>query len=158
MTQDEVRELFDYDADSGELLWRAPHRYAGRVAGTPNDKGRLTVWVRAVGSYKQHYVHRLIWLWVYGVWPSQMDHINLNRTDNRLANLRECTPSQSGANRRGWAKSGYKGVRKNGQKWAAYVRRDGAKRYLGTYPTPEEAHAAFLEAAVSIHGEYARSA
>jgi hypothetical protein len=153
MDTEEVRQLFDYDADTGQLRWRVGQR-AGGIVGTPNDKGRLTVWAKG----KQYYVHRLIWLWAYGEWPKQLDHINLNRTDNRLANLRVCTASQSGANRRGWAKSGFKGVRQNGKKWVAYVRENGVKRYLGTYPTPELANAAFFEAASSIHGEFARSA
>jgi hypothetical protein len=153
MTREEVRELFDYNPDDGLLRWRKGRR-AGCVAGTPNSGGRLTVW--AGEKYKQHYVHRLIWLWVYGVWPSEMDHVNLNRTDNRLANLRLCTASQSAANRRGWAKSGFKGVHQRGKKWAAYITKNGVKCYIGIYFTPGLANAAFLEAAKSIHGAFAR--
>jgi hypothetical protein len=151
MTPEEARRLFDYDPESGELRWRVGQR-AGGVVGTPNSGGRLTVWAKG----KQHYVHRLIWLMVYGEWPAQIDHINLNRTDNRLANLRLCTPSQSAANRRGWAQSGFKGVRRHHNRWAAYIRENGAKRYLGTFDTPELANAAFYEAARAIHSEFAR--
>jgi len=151
MTQDEVRELFDYNAETGEVRWRAGQR-AGGTVGTPNSTGRLTVWANG----KQYYVHRLVWLWAYGEWPKQLDHINLIRTDNRLVNLRLCTASQSAANRRGWNKTGFKGVRRHHNKWVAYKTENGVKRYLGTFPTPELANAAFFAAAADMHGEFAR--
>jgi hypothetical protein len=147
-----VRELFDYDASTGELRWRAG-RNAGAVAGAITNHGH-----RKVNLGKQYYVHRLVWLWVYGEWPvTDIDHINLDAADNRLANLRLATPSQNLANQRGWRK-GLKGIWRNHKGWAAEIKKDGKKTYLGTYPTPELAHAAYYEAAKSMFGEFARRA
>jgi hypothetical protein len=156
MTQQEVRDLFDYDAESGELRWRIG-KNAGRVAGAVNYKGyrNITVTTERKTTYR---AHRLIWLWVYGEWPTpQIDHENLNKDDNRLSNLRLASCSQNLANQRGRrAKSGFKGVRRFGAKWQAAIHLGDKNYHLGMYPTPELAHAAYCEAAVAAHGKFAR--
>jgi len=152
MTQEEARELFDYDASSGELRWRA----SGRVIGTANKAGYLVVQVRK--HRKLFYVHRLIWLWVYGEWPTMIDHANMDRADNRLANLRLATKSGNGANTKVRARVGLKGVWRHGPGWAASIRKDNVTRHLGTFPSPELAHAAYCQAAALMHGRFARDA
>ena len=103
-----------------------------------------------------HQAHRLAWLYVHGSWPvDQIDHINCDPSDNRICNLREATPAQNQANTRSYAKSGFKGVRKNFSKWNAYI---GGRtfKHLGSFDTPEEANAAYLTAARARSGEFAR--
>ena len=95
-----------------------------------------------------YYIHRLAWLWVYGEWPSgQIDHINRNPKDNRIANLRVATDGEnkqnSGPNKRGYTK--------HGLKYRAQIGTNRTKEYLGSFDTPEEAHAQYLEAKRKIH-------
>jgi hypothetical protein len=93
MTQDEVRRLFDYDAETGDLTWRVSPSNSVRIgnkAGSDNGRGYLQVMV----DRKLYLVHRVIWLLVHGYFPEhEIDHVNRNRADNRLENLREVTKS-----------------------------------------------------------------
>lgn len=106
--------------------------------------------------------HRLVWFFEYGSFPDgQIDHINCDRTDNRVINLRIATYSQQRANTRLSAanSSGFKGVsyRKDKNKWVAEVKLNGCKKHLGYYKTPELAHDAYVQAAKKIFGEYCRA-
>jgi len=160
MTRDEVRELFDYDAETGELRWRK-HRYApwvGTVAGGVQKDGYRRVCFQTQYRCKSYPAHRLIWLWVYGEWPPvYIDHINMDKDDNRLVNLRLATRSQNLANQRSFNKNGFKGISPVGSRWRANIQKDRKSRYLGTFDTPEQAHAAYCEAAKQVHGEFMRS-
>ena len=93
-----------------------------------------------------------------GLLPSlYVDHKNRNPDDNRWVNLRLADGSQSAANRIFVNMTGLKGVRPNGKNWSASLRCRGVSRYLGTYATPELAHAAYAAAALEHHGEFART-
>jgi len=160
MTQDEVRALFDYDPDSGLLRWRdrARSRKVDGVVGTRCKSGYLATRLIVDGKPKGYYIHRLIWLWAYGEWPPMdIDHANLDRTDNRLANLRLASESDNVHNQRVRNQIGLKGVwRQKSGNWAAGITKDRKRIHLGTYDTPELAYAAYCEAAASMHGEFAR--
>ena len=87
LTQALVQKFFEYDPMSGELTRRSPtsNNYVGELVGTLTGKGYLSV-----GFGNKHYlVHRLIWLYMTGHLPDQVDHINHNGLDNRWCNLRE---------------------------------------------------------------------
>jgi hypothetical protein len=103
LTAEQVRELFDYDQQTGNLIWRDNKSggvMAGQVAGCINARGYRRIRVDQV-EYK---AHRLVWLHVNGEWPSkQIDHINRNPGDNRIENLRDVTASENLKNRRRWA-------------------------------------------------------
>lgn len=89
----------------------------------------------------------------------QVDHINLNGLDNRRCNLRLATNTENQRNKSKQVNntSGYKGVywRKDSNKWVAQIKVDNEVRHLGRFDTPEEAHAAYCEAAKQLHGEFA---
>jgi hypothetical protein len=102
--------------------------------------------------------HRLIWLMVYGEdpGPHEIDHINGDRSDNRLINLRLATAAQNRQNssaRRG--RQLPKGVKKNKGRYGARITCEKTVHWLGTYDTPEEAHEAYRKAANALHGEFA---
>jgi hypothetical protein len=104
-----------------------------------------------------HLSHRLAWLLATGAWPTaQLDHINGDKTDNRLVNLREADNETNGQNIRKAkrnSKSGFLGVvhEKRGDGYVAYLRVEGRTKNLGTYRTPEEAHAVYVQTKRQLH-------
>jgi hypothetical protein len=87
LTQQRLKEVLNYDAESGIFTWAVGRRKAakGVVAGGFSDRGYLNICVDGV----RYRAHRLAWLYMYGVYPKQIDHLNHVRHDNRLINLRE---------------------------------------------------------------------
>lgn len=172
LTQELLRQLLDYDPVTGLFRWKPRSkerfsaasswlmwnkRYAGTLAGGVSKKGYVLIRV----EHTRYPAHRLAWLYVHGAWPvDQIDHINLSKKDNRIANLRECTMSQNKANSALSSNntSGFKGVAwcKNLKKWRAYLRFSGKRISLGYYHTPSDAHAAYCKAATEYFGEFAR--
>jgi hypothetical protein len=107
--------------------------------------------------------HRVIWAIVYGRWPrDQIDHINGVKDDNRLANLREATAVTNQRNQKRHSDKAPlpKGVSAyaNCGTFRARIVVNGKSIFLGTFPTAEEAHAAYVAAARRYFGEFARAA
>jgi hypothetical protein len=163
ITAELVREMLDYDAETGVLKWRVRPSQgvrAGAVTGSPRSDGYLGVRIRMT----QQLAHRLAWMWMTGDWPPagyEIDHINTNRADNRWRNLRLATRSQNRMNSAGViGRTLPKGVTpsKRGKPFKAAIAVDGRMRHIGAFATPEEASAAYERAAVSAFGEFARAA
>ena len=111
---------------------------------------------RENGKSRRVYLHRLL----MGLEPGdkrEVDHVNHNTLDNRRLNLRVVTGAQNRYNRRsmGKNKSGFKGVHKNHNRWAAEIRINGKAKFLGNFVNPEDAHRVYREAVILHHGEYA---
>jgi hypothetical protein len=88
---------------------------------------------------------------------ARVDHVNGDGLDNRRSNLRLATASQNAANSGKRSKtSPYKGVYRNGKNWGAQITINGSNKYLGTYPSPELAAAAYNAVATHLFGEFAR--
>jgi len=135
LTQGRVRVLFDYYPDTGILFRRKAKNNAsrGEVKGSKNH-GYYVVQVDGVRTY----VHRIIWLYAYGSMPDEeIDHINHDRADNRICNLRAASRKENARNRRITRrnKSGHVGVRfhKNKAKWIANIGVDGRLVHLGYF-------------------------
>ena len=164
-----LRECFDYDPESGSLLWRERPihhfrnelgwlafngRWNGTSAGTIATRGYLVVFI----EYKRCYAHRVIFKWMTGMDPEYIDHKNGNPIDNRWDNLREATRSQNAANSRQKRGARFpKGVRRNTGGWQAKIRTKGKDIIIGQFGTPEEAHAAWCKAAKEMFGEFFNS-
>lgn len=104
------------------------------------------------GDFMQ--MHRLIMRPPEGM---VIDHINGNVLDNRRQNLRICTVAENNRNRAKLRtnKSGYKGVFWDVSSYRAAITCDGRKTYLGRFATAEAAHAAYVQAAMKLHGSFA---
>lgn len=134
--------------------------------GTVSKDGRPIGSVGKDGYVRMHYKgrvergHRLAYILQGLSLPDQIDHRDGNRSNNRWSNLRDCSNTQNGYNRKGTSKQGRKkGAFYNSAKdqWYSMIRYDGERKYLGSFPSEEEAHAAYCKAAHRFHGEFARS-
>src|SRR5215475_5659246 len=153
LTLQRLREVLSYDPETGLLTWlqKTGRKSAGSVAGSLDNNGYVVIRIdRRI--YKSH---RLAWLLMTGEWPKHtIDHINNAPADNRWENLREATYSQNNANRGLTTrnKSGLKGVSWHSQNncWVAHF----LNRYIGSFNSPEDAHAAYCEVAQKHFGEF----
>jgi hypothetical protein len=162
ISAEHLRATLDYNPSTGALTWRrrsdAPALWnakcAGKQAGYLHHRGYVHLEIHG----KYYAAHRIVWLWVYGEWPGEIDHINGIKNDNRIINLRICTRSQNCQNtkRREWAAAGIKGVYRNKNRWTSAITISGVRHYLGNFATPEEAGAAYAAAAKRLFGEFAR--
>jgi hypothetical protein len=172
-----LKSLFFYNKEDGSLLRIAAnmgkHRRlfplkAPKPVGREDSWGYLRVELPGMSNVL---LHRVAWKMGTGEDPGQnvVDHINLNKLDNRLVNLRLADPCQSIWNRpKQCAKEGQKPISK--YKGVSYVRDHkgelayciaritykGERIYLGTFSSEEAACAAYAKAAQNLHGEFAR--
>lgn len=157
-----LRHVLDYNPDTGIFRWKHPTSKkfkAGDVAGTAHTKGYVSI----VVDRKAYLAHRLAWLWMTGGWPEdQLDHRDLDRSNNAFANLRVAGACGNQANT-GLSRnntSGFKGVHwnKRKQRWAVEIDCQRERHFLGYFTNKEAAAAAYAEAAQRLHGEFARAA
>lgn len=150
---DHLKERFSYNRDTGVLYRKT--RGASVVAGTLRTDSYRRVRIGA----KAYFAHRLIWAIETGEWPETIDHINGNKSDNRLSNLRPATNAENLRNRGKQANNttGFKGVyfSKAAGRYVAQIKTNSKMKYLGLFPSPELAHNAYLAAAEILHGEFA---
>lgn len=150
----QLREYFAYDADTGELRWKkakAKRTKVGAVAGVLDKRGYRYISF----NYTHLLAHRVAWAFTHGSWPqSDIDHINGNKADNRLANLRDVSRSVNLQNQRRAhraSKAGLLGVSPLNGKFAARIFVAGTRHYLGLFDTPAQAHEAYLTAKRELH-------
>lgn len=158
LTVDLLKHLFDYDKENGNLIWKtkpSQNVKAGDVAGTICKNSYIQICI----NKKIYLAHRLVFLMHKGYLPKTLDHINGDRADNRIENLRPVTASQNQHNRRLNANntSGYKGVRWNkaSKKWMSGLKLEGKYMYLGLYDNIEEAAEVVRKAREELHGNFA---
>lgn len=157
VTQKRLHELFSYqDGNLVRKITVAPLAKAGSIAGSPHNKGYVQVYVDG----KNYLLHRLIFLWHHGYIPKIIDHINGDRCDSCIENLREATYSQNQQNKKTNCTnvSGFKGAVYHPQKkkWQGRIHIDKKKISLGYFKTAHEAHEAYKKAAINLFGEFAR--
>ncbi len=163
-TREQLLAVLDYDAETGAFTWRRRPdvdlrwnaRFAGTTAGCDGGRGYLVV----TFAGRQFLLHRLAWIIANGETPPGLiDHIDGDRSNNRIVNLRLATQSQNRANSAlTWAASGFKGVywKPRQRRWQPTIMIDGVVKYLGTHLTKEAAAAAYAAAAREHFGDFAR--
>lgn len=153
ITQAQLQERLNYDPETGVFTWAAPRSRVrvGAVAGRLNTRGYRVIETDG----KPYMAHRLAWLYVYGSMPAfELDHINGQRDDNRLANLRELTHAQNCQNKRkarADSGTGVQGVSKVGNRYKAEITVNGQWLYLGRFPTVDAANDAYQRAKSALH-------
>lgn len=180
LTQDLLREIFSYDAktgvlshkdrprwmfkngyNDGETSWKTWNsKHAGQDVSNCGSGGYLRV---NIGG-NRYFAHRLIWVITHGEWPDEIDHINGDRADNRLCNLRAVNRQENLRNlaRRSDNTSGYTGVSysKRDGVFIAYITLDGHTKVIGRFATAEQAAEARAKAQdkAGFHPNHGRAA
>jgi hypothetical protein len=157
LTCERAREILDYSPETGIATVKLSR--SNRVpVGTVLKASKRCEYVRFTIDGRPYKLHRLIWLYTYGVWPAgDIDHINGDPSDNRLVNLRD-VPHQTNAqnHRKAWGHNRSTGLlgaslHKFSGLYIARIRVSGVVHSLGYYKTPEEAHQAYLAGKRKLH-------
>jgi hypothetical protein len=157
LTSERLRELLQYDSETGIFTWKTKqksNRSGGlnSVAGYKKSGGYICIMIDG----KNLRAHRLAWLWTNGSWPTlDLDHINGDTSDNRMSNLREVTAKQNQENRHRSvrSKSGCIGVswNKSRSKWYASITHNRKTLGLGLHDTLDAAVRARKKAESEIY-------
>ena len=151
LTQKLVQEKLNYDELTGILTRKG---ISSRKVGTIDNHGYIRLFV----NNKRYRAHRVIFLYVNGFLPEYIDHIDGDRLNNKIENLRACTISNNQQNKKinSNNKSGIKGVswHKATNKWRASLTFDGMCRHIGVFKRIEDAENAVRECRIKNHGEF----
>ena len=161
LTQERLQSLLNYDPATGVFTWIGSARnqrpdIVGEQAGSGSGRGYIMIQV----SGTRYLAHRLAWMYVYGVMPSMIDHVNGDRSDNRIENLRPANKSTNNVNTGLTIRNttGAKGLmRGRGKDGAFYARivKNGKTIHIGKFPTRDEAAHAYNKAAIQLYGDFA---
>jgi len=154
LTQEVLKSVLSYDANTGDFTWVKKHCrkvVVGSKAGSITGQGYVEIAflnMRFLG-------HRLAWFYANGHWPvNVIDHIDGVRTNNRLKNLRDVSYTENNQNMRqcrGQNTSTFLGVTALKKGWKARIKAGNRQIHLGTFETPELAHAAYIAAKQELH-------
>lgn len=158
LTAEHLRSQLSYNSETGSFSWRNARAgnkiKSGDIAGFVRANGYREIGITIGGKCRHYSEHRLAWLYVYGIWPNHyIDHIDRNRSNNKISNLREATNAQNCLNRskRKETLSRYVGVSwfNSIKKWRADIRVGGKLYYLGKFDTERDAAVAYNKYAIA---------
>ena len=162
LTKDQIDAAYEVDLERGIFIrkFSAGRGKKGDIAGSISANGYRLIYG---GGKKLLTAHRLMWFYVNGVWPeTDIDHINGNKDDNRIGNLRLAHRSENNINAKTHKHntSGFKGVSFDNRRkhWVAYIWVFKKRYYLGSFGDREKAFAAYQAASVKYYGEFAKAA
>ena len=155
ISQELLKAKMHYDRETGVFTWLDVKINAtnvrNKVAGTINGAGYVHMGFSVGGKYYKFSAHRLAWLYEYGEFPSgSLDHINHDKTDNRIINLRIASHRENSRNRSMQSNNttGHNGIsfRKPRNKYLAYIKVNYKQKHLGSFENVEDAAKAVKEA------------
>lgn len=158
-SQTKLRDMFNYNPVTGILIWKPRKfdtlrangwntKYANKPVSCVNSSGYITVSI----NKKRYLAHRIIYKLINNDEPNIIDHINRDKTDNRISNLRSASTSLSMHNRKHKSGNLPQGVQPNGNFYMARINVNNKTIHLGTHKTPELAHEVYLLAKDMIYG------
>lgn len=157
ITQKQLKELFIYDPDTGILtnrIDRGRKSIAGSIVGSMGKCMYLQTFINS----KRFLIHRIIFLYVNGYLPDEVDHVDRNNVNNKIDNLRAATRSENQYNSklRKDSKSGIKGVswHKTSRLWLASLKVNGELKRFGYFWDKETAGQVIRIARIKYHGEF----
>jgi hypothetical protein len=157
MNQQQLREIFDYRAETGELVWKSRTSNRIRIGDVAGSKSKLNGYIEVRIKGKLYQGHRLVWVYVNGDIPDGLliDHVDENRSNNRIENLRLATKAQNMMNRGAQKNNslGIKGIDIVGKRFRVQVAGNG-KRAYGMFDDIQEAEQFAMSAREVLHKEY----
>ena len=167
LTQARLKEVLDYNPSTGIFIWKQRKikdfksiramntlnsRYIGKESGTKRPDGYIAISI----DKKTYLAHRLAWFYIYGYFPEYIDHVNMNKSDNRAANIRIASKTENGQNIkkcRSHNKTKLLGVSffKRDKTFRARIVVNGVENHIGYFLTPKEAHNAYLVSKKELH-------
>jgi hypothetical protein len=157
LTADRARELLNYAPETGAFTWRVARQNGAKPGQAAGSRRHDYMILRLDGV--NYMAHRVAWLIVHGAWPDgEIDHVNGNKFDNRLANIRPVTHQGNAENKRRARadnKLGVLGVhldsRRKSRPYVASIRVDGKLKQIGAFASAEEAHRAYVQQKRQVH-------
>lgn len=159
LTAEKLKMFLTYEPDTGVFRWRddlavrSGRIMNGKIAGGKNWAGYVKIKVDGI----LYSAHRLAWLYVHGDWPpNNVDHIDNNKGNNAISNLRLATAAQNAANKKVSVRTvaPYRGVMPHGPGFVARVYFRGQRHYLGYFTTAEAARDAYIAKSKELHGDF----
>ena len=153
---EDMREYLEYCKDTGVFTWKKQNGRIrpGMLAGSMNSRGYWQIGFKG----KIFVSHRIAWAFLHGKIKDnlQIDHINMDKGDNRISNLRLADCCQNGYNSKSRKNSAskYKGVSRMRNRWRAYINKGGSQIHLGVFGTELEAAKAYDAASMVLHEEF----
>lgn len=162
ISQETLKNLLEYDKETGIWSWRvyrSKRAKAQQEAGYLNKDSHGKVYKAITIRGKGYKASRLAWLYMTGDWLDssiEIDHINRDSRDNRWINLRLSTKQENSYNKGVYKRKINlpKGVYISGKKYVAKITADKNTRIIGLFTSPQEAHKAYCEASIKLHGKF----
>lgn len=151
-----LRGFLKYEPATGDIVFTDTRFGAveiGQKAGGIDAHGYHRIYHKG----RLYMSHRIAWALYHGEWPKgTIDHINSNKTDNRICNLRVCSSADNMKNRAPYSGKVFKGVYRTPTGWRSLIVSGGKSHYCGSFKCIGKALKAYDEKAKELHGEYAK--
>jgi hypothetical protein len=157
LSQEYLHQLFDYrDGELYRKIKKSANAMPNQKAGSLQKTGYYAICI----NYKRQYSHRIIFMMHHGYMPEYVDHIDGNRKNNKIENLRDATHSENMCNQklRSDNKSGLKGINwhKAANKWRAFIAFRKKQYHLGLFDNIDDAKKAIDLKRIELHNNFAR--